>query len=237
MGKRISYYLLILALVIGLGLFLTQPKAKGDVQAETSYFAMEEGTTYRSRWIEGQCGLTYTARISKSKIEEFKVNNGTENSSIKLFIIPYEYVTGLGGSTVDRFASAKELINSGKYVEGFKEAERQGAKFWYGIVENVGVVENEENSNEYLLIGGLKGIQTSNMNRRYFGIYYIEGENNGETIREYAEKPSRNGDSAEVTHTVKAGRTSNSMAYVVTTIGTNGKDAWEIEHINTFIKR
>ena len=75
------------------------------------------------------------------------------------------------------------------------------------------------------------------MNRRYFGIYYIEGEKNGETIREYAEKPSRVGDGAEVTNTVKAGRTSNSMAYVVTTIGTNGKDAWEIEHINTFIKR
>ena len=236
MLKRVKIYVLILISVLFACLFGAQAvKSKtSDVQAETSYFAMEEGTTYRSRWIEGQCGLTYTARISKSKIEEFKVNNGTDNSSIKLFIIPYEYVTGLGGSTVDRFASAKGLINSGKYVEGFKEAERQGAKFWYGIVENVGVVDN---NSEYLLIGGLKGIQTSNMNRRYFGIYYIEGEKNGETIREYAEKPSRIGDSAEVTHTVKAGRTSNSMAYVVTTIGTNGKDAWEIEHINTFIKR
>ena len=241
MGKRISYYLLILALVMGLGLFLTQPKAKSDVQAETSYFAMEEGTTYRSRWIEGQCGLTYTARISKSKIEEFKVNNGTENNSIKLFIIPYEYVTGLGGSTVDRFASAKELINSGKYVEGFKEAEKQGAKFWYGIVENVGVVENEENSNEYLLIGGLKGIQTSNMNRRYFGIYFIEGEKNGETIREYAEKPSRVGDGAEITNTVKAGRTSNSMAYMVSYLSAtkekNSFNDWEIERLNTFLDR
>ncbi len=236
MLKRVKIYVLILISVLFACLFGAQAvKSKtSDVQAETSYFAMEEGTTYRSRWIESQCGLTYTARISKSKIEEFKVNNGTDNSSIKLFIIPYEYVTGLGGSTVDRFASAKELINSGKYVEGFKEAERQGAKFWYGIVENVGVVDN---NSEYLLIGGLKGIQTSNMNRRYFGIYYIEGEKNGETIREYAEKPSRVGDSAEITHTVKAGRTSNSMAYVVTTIGTNGKDAWEIEHINTFIKR
>ena len=238
MGKRISYYLLILALVIGLGLFLTQPKAKSDVQAETSYFAMEEGTTYRSRWIEGQCGLTYTAKISKSKIEEFNVKNGTENSSIKLFIIPYEYVTGLGGSTVDRFASAKELINSGKYVEGFKEAERQGAKFWYGIVENVGVVDN---NSEYLLIGGLKGIQTSNMNRRYFGIYFIEGEKNGETIREYAEKPSRVGDGAEITNTVKAGRTSNSMAYMVSYLSAtkekNSFNDWEIERLNTFLDR
>ena len=238
MGKRISYYLLILALVIGLGLFLTQPKAKSDVQAETSYFAMEEGTTYRSRWIESQCGLTYTAKISKSKIEEFNVKNGTENSSIKLFIIPYEYVTGLGGSTVERFASAKELINSGKYVEGFKEAERQGAKFWYGIVESVGVVEN---NSEYLLIGGLKGIQTSNMNRRYFGIYYIEGEKNGETIREYAEKPSKSGDSAEITNTVKAGRTSNSMAYMVSYLSATKEKSsfsdWEIERLNTFLDK
>ena len=239
MLKRVKIYVLILISVLFACLFGAQTvkSRTNDVQAETSYFAMEEGTTYRSRWIESQCGLTYTARISKAKIEEFKVNNGTENNSIKLFIIPYEYVTGLGGSTVERFASAKELINSGKYVEGFEEAERQGAKFWYGIVESVGVVENEENSSEYLLIGGLKGIQTSNMNRRYFGIYYIEGEKNGETIREYAEKPSRSGDSAEITNTVKAGRTSNSMAYVVTTIGTSGKDAWEIERINTFIKR
>ena len=238
MGKRISYYLLILALVMGLGLFLTQPKAKSDVQAETSYFAMEEGTTYRSRWIEGQCGLTYTARISKSKIEEFKVNNGTENNSIKLFIIPYEYVTGLGGSKKPEYASAKELINSGKYVEGFKEAERQGAKFWYGIVENVGVVENDK---EYLLKGGLKGIQTSNMNRRYFGIYYLEGEENGKTIREYAEMPSRDGDSAEITHTVKAGRTSSSMAYMVSYLSAtkekNSLNDWEIERLNTFLDR
>ncbi len=242
MKKRISIYFLILALLLSMGLFLTQKfNANNGVQAEeTPYFVMEEGTTYRSRWIEAQCGITYTAKISKKKLTEFKTENGTANNSVKLFIIPYEYVTGILSSTNSKFDSAKELVKEGKYLEGFEESKKY-TSFWYGIVDNIWAVENEKNSDEYLLIGGLKGIQTSNMNRRYFGIYYIEGEKGGEKIREYAEMPSKSEDSAEITKTEKAGRTSNSMAYMVSYLSatkeTSSLNDWEIERLNTFLDK
>lgn len=239
MIKRIRNYVLILACVLFACLFcmqITDGKNKG-VQAEestSSYFYIKEGSTYRSMWLEAQCGIRYTGVISKSKIEEFKNTNGLDDATVKLLVVPYDFVTGLGNSNVSAFDEAKALIQAGKFVEGFETA-RKKTEFWYGIVDNVGMGENGE---EYVLEGGIKSINDYNMNRRYFGIYYLEGTKTGDTevIREYAKIKYTDGTLEEVS-LANSGSISNSMAYMVTSIDLGEMVDWGLEHVNTFLKK
>ncbi len=226
--SKICFYLCILLSVICIGLFACeQTKSKENtVQAEeTAVFQMEEGVSYRNCWSEEHCGLTYTATINKTYYNAFVTDNSVKKSSVKinLLIVPYEYINGLGSSTVARFATAKNYINNGQYAEGFAEAKAQGAEFWYGIVDDM--TSGASIDKDTMLKGGLKTIQTENANRRYFGIYYIEGQKtDGTVVRQYASLSSPN-------------KTANSLAYVVSSLSLNNRNDWEIQNMTTFLKR
>ncbi len=223
--KRICFYLCILLSVICIGLFVCEQTKSKTYAEETAVFQMEEGVSYRNCWSEPHCGLTYTATINKTYYDNFISNNSVTPSTVKinLLLVPYEYINGLGSSTVAKFATAKSYINQGKYAEGFAEAKNQGAKFWYGIVDDM--TGGASISEDTILKGGLKTIQTENANRRYFGIYYVEGQkSDGTVVRQYASLSSAN-------------KTANSLAYVVSSLTADNRNDWETKNINTFLKR
>ncbi len=232
--KRVYFYLCVLLCVICLGLFLTEHTKERVSAEETATFQMADGVAYRNCWSESHCGLTYSATLNKAYYDNFVTSNAvTHDVSVNLLIVPYSYVTSLAQTTVSKYATAKASILSGDYVKAFEEATNAGASFWYGVIDHIYDLDNIATDGTVQLRGGLKTIQVENMNRRYFGVYYLEGKKADETVvRVYAKSGNDTSTAVE-----KAARTANSFAYVVSSLDTENRNEWETANMTTFLKR
>ena len=232
--KRIYLYLCILLSVLCLGLFAVEHSSKKVGAEESATFQMADGVAYRNCWSESHCGLTYSATLNKAYCDNFVSTNAvTHDVSVNLLVVPYSYVTSLAQTTVSKYATAKASILSGDYVKAFEQATTAGASFWYGVVDHIYDLDGLATDGTVQLRGGLKTIQVENMNRRYFGVYYLEGKKADETVvRVYAKSGNDTSTAVE-----KAARTANSFAYVVSSLDTENRNEWETANMTTFLKR
>lgn len=158
-------FICVIGLAIGIG--LSQAKTHEQVYAETTTFSMEEGASFRLMWTKEKCGITFKGQISTSLID----------SGVKpqLFIVPQEYLDAIRSSAT--YAAAKPILDTGDYVGALLKA-----KLTFKVVTTPHL---EKNGSTTYLLGGIKTIQNSNLNKPFFGIYFYE--QNG--VRTYASLP------------------------------------------------
>lgn len=155
-------------ITLALGIGLSQANSRWEaVEAEsTQTFAMDEGASFRLMWTTGKCGIIFRGQISNSLLE-------TVNP--QLLIVPQEYIDAI--RSIATYASAKEILDGGDYIEALKEANLP-----YKVATPYEVKIDETTS---YLLGGIKTIQKSNMNKPMFGVLFYE--QNGDRI--YASLP------------------------------------------------
>lgn len=118
----------------------------------------ETGARLRLMWTEYNCGITFVGQIPTAIADAV---------SPKLLIVPQYYLDGIRSSTTNEdYARATDYLDGGDYLTALKISGLP-----YKVVENPYKIQDGEIT---LLLGGLKAIQDTNMNRAMFGIYFYE---------------------------------------------------------------
>ena len=119
----------------------------------------EVGARLRLMWTEHNSGIIFVGEMPTV------LANAVQP---KLLIVPQYYLDGIRSNTKNpQHEEAKKYLEAGDYITALEVA---GLK--YSIIENPYQIDNGEGTT--LLMGGVKAIQDTNMNKAMFGIYFYE---------------------------------------------------------------
>ncbi|MBO4962242.1 MAG: hypothetical protein J6C97_00535 [Clostridia bacterium] len=130
-----------------------QVKAESVAVENEELFKMYNGAAFRLYWSTPNCGISFGCKISDSLVEKYNP---------KLFLVPYDYITEvLNGDNI----VAKTKMQYGDYKGAIVEAGKDFVEVEPCVVKYDGYSE---------LVAGIKNIKDSNVNRKFFGVYYYE---------------------------------------------------------------